>query len=172
MSDLITLRVATLPDYPLVQNMARFYVYDMSRECSVEEGWYLPGDGLYECVDLKSYFVNQDRTAYLIYVEDEVAGFAMVNKVGAGPYVDWNMGEFFILAKFQGRGIGKAAATHIFNQHPGMWNVMVMPLNQSAYLFWKRVIEDYGGQPLESIPHMVQDPHPHVMNVFEFQVFQ
>jgi hypothetical protein len=31
--------VATEPDRETIQNMARFYVYDMSRHCGELEGW-------------------------------------------------------------------------------------------------------------------------------------
>jgi len=165
----VTLKKATMLDYPMIQNMARFYVYDLSRECGVEEGWEIPKDGLYECFDLKSYFVNDDRAPYLILADDEIAGFAMINKVGARPYVDWNIGEFFILAKFQKNGVGREAATQIFNAHPGVWNVMTMPLNARAEMFWSQVIEEYTGQKVIPSPEMIMNPHPHPMKVFEFQ---
>ncbi|HXF90771.1 MAG TPA: hypothetical protein VNJ29_02445 [Candidatus Nitrosotenuis sp.] len=51
---------ATLDDYPTIQNMARFYVYDLSRECGfISEDWSLPSDGLYEVLILKAILRNQ-----------------------------------------------------------------------------------------------------------------
>ena len=45
---------ATLADYPTIQNMARFYVYDLSRECGlISEDWAIPSDGLYESFDFR-----------------------------------------------------------------------------------------------------------------------
>jgi hypothetical protein len=39
---------ATIADYPTVQDMVRFYVYDMSRLCSIAyPDWKCPEDGLY-----------------------------------------------------------------------------------------------------------------------------
>ncbi|WP_338453498.1 hypothetical protein [Candidatus Bealeia paramacronuclearis] len=166
---MITLQKLTLQDYPLIQNMARFYVYDMSRDCGSQEGWELPADGLYECIDLKSYFIKDDRIAYLISAENETAGFALLNKVGAAPYVDWNMGEFFILAKFQRRGFGKESAFKIFDLHPGVWNVMTMPLNQSAHCFWNETINDYTHENFQLAAKTILEPSPHPMNVFEFR---
>jgi len=50
---------AKLDDYPVMQNMARFYVCDMSRYCgralSILD-WSVPSNGLYECNDLSCYF--------------------------------------------------------------------------------------------------------------------
>ena len=48
---------ATIADYPIIQNMARFYVYDLSRECGpISSEWAMPANGLYECFDFKIYF--------------------------------------------------------------------------------------------------------------------
>src|SRR6478672_6815823 len=85
-------------DQQTIQNMARFYVYDMLRYCGEESGWEIPEDGLYECRDLSRYFNEKDRFPFLIRVQQELAGFALINKVGTSSDVDWNIGEFFILA--------------------------------------------------------------------------
>ena len=42
-----TLIPATLEDYPKIQNMARFYVYEMSHECGLNStDWASPADEL------------------------------------------------------------------------------------------------------------------------------
>lgn len=68
---------ATIVDYSTIQNMARFYVYDVSRYCGfISKAWGLPEDGLYECFDLKKYFIDDDKKAYLVKLEDgELVGF-------------------------------------------------------------------------------------------------
>lgn len=115
------LKSVTIPDYPLIQNMARFYVYDLSKECGfISSDWTLPADRLYESFDFKDFFQDVDKRAYLINVDDEVAGFILLNQKGILPETEWNMGEFFILAKFQGKGIGSEAAKQIWNKHPGI----------------------------------------------------
>jgi|GEM_PF-6002410 len=45
---------ATLEDHPIIQNLGRFYVYDMS-EYVRDDDWATPSDGFYECVDFKKY---------------------------------------------------------------------------------------------------------------------
>jgi predicted acetyltransferase len=80
---------ATIDDYPTVQNMARFYVYDMSRSCGfISEDWACPSDGLYESYDFKLYFDNPKRQAFLIKVHNELAGFVLLNKVGTQHNID------------------------------------------------------------------------------------
>lgn len=135
---------ANINDYPVIQNMARFYVYDLSRECGlISEDWAIPANGLYESFDFKQYFEDSTREAHVIKVNDELAGFVLLNKICALPKGDWNMGEFFILAKFQRKGIGQKAAHQIWNDHPGLWEVSVIPENISALAFWRKSISNY-----------------------------
>jgi predicted acetyltransferase len=98
---------ATLADYPTVQNMARFYVYEMSRECGLQSiDWACPSDGLYESFDFKYYFTEPNREAYLVKVNEEIAGFVLIYQTDRHSNIQWHIGEFFILARFQQRGIG------------------------------------------------------------------
>ena len=132
---------STIKDYPVIQNMARFYVYDMSRSCGfISEEWNIPADGLYECFDFRSYFEDSSRKPYIIKCKDELVGFVLINKVTTNPTTDYNMGEFFILAKFQGKNIGNEVANRIWNLHQGKWEVSVIPENKPAYSFWKKII--------------------------------
>lgn len=166
---------ATVADYATVQNMARFYVYEMSRECGPHyPGWECPADGLFECNDLKNYFTDSDRKAYLVKVADELAGFVLINKLDFLPSL-FNMGEFFILAKFQRKGIGQSIARQIFDLHQGTWSVGAIPMNKRALHFWQRVIGDYTGgdyrerlytsDELKDPEH--PDPYPMVMMTFD-----
>src|SRR5580692_1471973 len=86
---------ATMVDYPVIQNMARFYAYDMSRYCGfISNEWAFPKDGLYESHDFRKYFEQPDRRAFLVQIDDELAGFVLLNKVGTLHDTEWNMGEF------------------------------------------------------------------------------
>ncbi len=145
MSQNIQITAASLADYPVIQNMAILYVYDLSRQCGfISPDWALPADGLYQCFDLKAYFQEATRRAFLIRVDGELAGFVLLNQKGASAAnVDWSINEFFILAKFQGKGVGKYVAQTIFTQHPGVWEVTIMPENSSALAFWQKTISAY-----------------------------
>lgn len=88
---------ATINDHPIIQNMARFYVYDLSRHCGLNSSdWALPDDGLYESFDYKDYFTAPDRKAFVIKINQELAGFVLLNQEGLDQDTMWNMGEFFI----------------------------------------------------------------------------
>lgn len=143
--DKVHLIPATIDDYPTIQNMARFYVYDMSEYMGFEPDWEMPENGLYECIDFKKYWGTPDTYPFLIRYGDELAGFAIIDKKGSESSIDYNIAQFFILRKFKGRGIGRYVAHQCFEQFPGIWEVMVMPENTGAYQFWRSTIQGYCG---------------------------
>ncbi|STX51781.1 acyl-CoA N-acyltransferase [Legionella busanensis] len=165
-----TLIPATLEDYPIIQNMARFYVYDLSRECGfISKDWACPEDGLYKSYDFKNYFIKANRCAYLIQVDNELAGFALLNQEGFFTDTTWNMGEFFILAKFQNKGISCVIASQLWRQHQGRWEVSVIPENKRALPFWRKCISRYTHEQYkETIEKIDYDPYQPKRYIFRF----
>lgn len=162
---------ATIDDYPLIQNMARFYVYDLSRYCGyISKDWALPDNGLYECFDFRNYFTEQFRKAYLVKVHDEIAGFVLLNKAVLNKNSDWNMGEFFILGKFQGKGIAGYVAQTIWKIHSGKWEVAVIPENKKAIGFWEKAIKAFTNNNFKkSITNVDYDVHQSNRIILEFE---
>ncbi len=72
-------------------------------------------------------------------VKDELADFILINQEGSLKQTNWNVGEFFVLAKFQGQGIGEVPAYHLWHMHPREWEVSVMAKNQYALKFWRKI---------------------------------
>lgn len=139
----IQLIPATIEDYPTIQNMGRFYVYDMSEYMGNEEGWEIPGNGLYECIDFKKYWTDENSFPFLVQYENQIAGFAIVDKKGSDSTIDFNMAQFFVLRKFKNKGIARNIAHQCFDRFPGVWEVMVIPGNEGAYRFWRSIIKKY-----------------------------
>jgi predicted acetyltransferase len=152
---------ATMADYPVIQNMARFYAYDMSRYCGfISNEWDFPKDGLYEAHDFKKYFEEPDRKAFLVKIEDELAGFVLLNKIGTLPDTEWDMGEFYVLAKFQGKGIAKQVAFQIWQEFNGKWEVTVIPENLIGLTFWRKTVSNFtNGHYKEEIKKIDYDKH-------------
>jgi predicted acetyltransferase len=157
----IVVRPATLAEHPTLQNMTRFYVYDLSRDCGfISKAWAIPANGLYEGFDIKNYFEELTRKAFLVGVDDEIAGFVLLNQLGTSPKTEWNMAEFFILAKFQGKGIGHYVAHQIWHMHPALWEVAVIPENKTAIAFWRKAIAGFtSGHYSEAIKMVDYDEH-------------
>lgn len=164
----ITINTASLEDMNTIQNLGRFYVYDMSRYCGFLNGWETPENGLFECIDLSRYWKEPNRYPFLIRVNNELAGFVLITKVGSAPDVDWNIGEFFIVSKFQGKGVGSYVAQQIFNQFPGIWETSQIPENKAALDFWEKVVERYTDGKYEKSLKTIQEPKPHPMVVLKF----
>lgn len=164
----VTLYKASKADKDTIQNLGRFYVYEMSKYCGFLPTWETPPNGLFECIDLSSYCEKPDRRAFLIKVDDELAGFVLINKIGSTPDVDWNMGEFFIIAKFQGKGVGRYAAEQIFKQFAGTWETTQIPENKAAIDFWEKVVAQYTNGQFEKSRKIIAEPEPHPMIVLKF----
>ncbi|MDP3560213.1 MAG: GNAT family N-acetyltransferase [Legionellaceae bacterium] len=130
---------ATIDDYPIIQNMWLFYIYELGRYCGLNNGWECPVNLDFIPDDLTSYFTNPNQ-AFLIKVKNELAGFMLLNKKGTQLNVDWNMAEFFILAKFQGKGIGQSIVNELWKTHSGCWEISIIPENKPALAFWQYTI--------------------------------
>ena len=141
--DKVQLIPASIDDYPVIQNMGRFYVYDMSKYFGREKEWEIPEGGLYECIDFKKYWEDKNSFPFLVFYQNEIVGFAIIDKKGSHPEIDFNMAQFFILRKFKNKGIGRYVAQECFKKFPGVWEVMVIPGNEGAYRFWRATIKNY-----------------------------
>lgn len=164
----VTLVPATLNDYPTIQNMGRFYVYDMTEFMGNEAGWQMPEDGLYECIDFKKYWQTDDAFPFLIRYKDELAGFVIVDKKGSDEKINFNMAQFYIARKFKGKGLGKFVAYHCFETYKGLWEVMVMPNNKGAYEFWKKIITAYSNNTATEYTRQVKHFNNSEKNIFCF----
>ncbi|MBS0626722.1 MAG: acetyltransferase [Verrucomicrobia bacterium] len=92
----------------------------------------------------------------------------MINKVGSTPDVDWNIGEFFIISKFQGKGVGLHVAELVFNQFPGTWETSQIPENEPAIKFWDKIVSQYSHGRFEKTLKTIPKPKPHPMIVLKF----
>jgi len=138
-----TLIPATIEDYPFIQNMARFMVYDMSRTCGfISEDWWMPKDGLYECFDMKKFFNNPKYKVFIVKIGKELVGFAIVTHDDTAT-VDYSIEEFYIVAKYQGKGIARQVAVQLWNEHRGNWLLSVIPENLPALKFWRKIVSEF-----------------------------
>jgi ribosomal-protein-alanine N-acetyltransferase len=164
----IKLMPASLDDYPVIQNLGRFYAYDMSEYLGYEAGWEMPEDGLYECIDLKKYWELEDSYPFLVRYENELAGFVIIDKKGSDPSVNFNVAQFFVLRKFKRKGIGRYVAEKCFDKFRGTWEVMVMPGNDGAYRFWQATIKKYCGNNFTEYTREVAHLKNNPKNIFKF----
>lgn len=145
----IHLLPAIAADYPVVQNLSGYYVYDFTEYL----GWACPESGRFGgCDALFDEWQAGKNYPFLIRVGGELAGFAAV---GIDVTMrEFYIQEFFILRKFRRQGIGKAVAYRLFDQFTGQWRVEFLVANTPALHFWQPAIQEYiGGEVLQTDEH-------------------
>ncbi|SEM50769.1 GNAT family N-acetyltransferase [Paenibacillus sp. OV219] len=135
----IELMEASVDEKCVVHNLSQFYLYEFSTYMS---SIALGDNALYNGLpDLDEYWEHPNRIAFIIRVDSELAGFVLVIK-GLDDEPN-QIGEFFIMKKFNGKGVGKTVATKIFDMFPGKWLIHEMWNNYKAQAFWRSVISSY-----------------------------
>lgn len=132
----------------IIRNMFQYYIYDMSeytKFCPNEDGTYTVDESI---IHLNDYWTNSNHHPYLIMVDYEIAGFSLIRAFPFAPEY-YDIGQFFILRKYKGMGLGRKAFELSVKRHPGKWITRVLPDNQGAYSFWMKVITDFAIEPPE-----------------------
>ena len=133
----VVLYEATAADLPVVKNLVRYYIYDMSEYM----GWPCRPNGIYDgCDNIESYWTEQRRHAFMFRDGRELSGFAMVRGDHEKDEIDYSIAEFFVLRKFRREGVGERTSRQLFDRFPGRWMVAQLAANDPALAFWRRVI--------------------------------
>ena len=107
----------------------------------------LGGDNSHEQEIFANWFVNEHAHPLVIIKGAERLGFALVSRPripGVGEKApDYHMSEFFIRRPFRRAGIGRHAATLIFDRFAGDWELVEYQRNPGAVEFWRRVLTTY-----------------------------
>jgi len=130
----ITLSRIVSAQRPILDRMFQLYLYDMSEFT----GWPVTEDGVFDHPPdlLPPYWDQPHHHPYFIKIGPEIAGFCLVRRAPDNTAM-WDMGQFFVLRKFRGQGIGRLTFLAALERHPGPWQVRVLPDNTPAYRFWK-----------------------------------
>ena len=131
------LRRASAPDRLPLARMLELYQHDLSDIW--DQDLDLHGEYGYA---LDKYFQQPECSAWLILVNGNHAGFALVNDSVCLPENRLWMPQFFVLKKYRKQGTGRWAAMQLFAQLRGRWEVGQMPGNEVATRFWRSVISE------------------------------
>jgi len=121
-----------------IENMMQFYMYDFSEWIPLsfnDEGWF-------SIRSKAEYWAKPSTRAFLIIVNDEVAGFVTVDDEVTHPEANFSIGYFFVGRKFRGLGVGTAAVKKLLGLFSGCWQIFHTNQNASASAFWKKVIPE------------------------------
>jgi len=96
-----------------------------------------------------NWFSNEHSHPLLILKGRDSVGFALVTRpriaaIGAKA-ANYRMSEFFVRKPFQRVGIGRDAATLIFDRFAGDWEIVEYQRHPGSIAFWRRVVAIYCG---------------------------
>ena len=102
-------------------------------------------EAIFEYQWFDKYFADDDREAYFIKEEEtgKLLGFAMINTYVQRCKEGHSIAEFMVIPKYRRNKVGQKAAALCFKKHKGSWEVSPSYGSESAYLFWKNVIDTY-----------------------------
>ena len=133
----ITLHPIPANQRVILENLFTYYVYDMSEFM----GWDPNELGCYtfNAQTLDPYWQDADYFPYFIYVDEKIAGFALVRYYPCDRS-KLDVEQFFVLRRYKGHGIGKKALAQVVKLHPGEWQIRVLKENTLALRFWMAAV--------------------------------
>lgn len=154
---------ATVEQEPILANLLTSYALDFSPFFAVEFG----PDGSFVYPHLALYWREPGRHPFLIRIEGEVAGFALIRRgsIVSGNQLVWDMAEFSISRPYRRRGAGTAASHQVWSRFAGPWEVRVIEQNRLALSFWEHAIAQFTGEPAHPLSTEVEGK---LWNVFSF----
>jgi predicted acetyltransferase len=116
--------IRATPEYETTfRNLYQFYLYEFSRYI----GLAVNRAGRYGEGDLNGCWSDDQTHPFLLYIDDELAGLAIIEAYSASETADGEpaveMSEFFVMQRFQRQGIGEQFARRLFDSFPGRWEV-------------------------------------------------
>ena len=128
-------RAAKTEDFAALKRMLELYQYEMSDIYDQD----LDAHGEYG-YDLTRHTAGERYFAHVVLVNERYAGFALVAPAVVTQTDGCWMEQFFILKKYRRGNLGTVLARHVFQSHPGPWEVGQMLRNLPAQAFWRAAI--------------------------------
>ena len=125
-------------DWVPLRRMLELYQHDLSDVW--DQDLNDVGEYGYELVE---YLDQRSRKAFVVSVDGYYAGFALVDKSVLFREDDWWMAQFFVLRKYRGQGVGRAAACTVLDTFRGRWEIGQMSMNRPAQCCWRSVVALY-----------------------------
>ena len=97
-----------------------------------------------------NWFSNDQSHPLLILKGSDSVGFALVTRpripAAGEKAADYRMSEFFIRMQYRRGGIGRDAATLIFDRFAGDWEIVEYMLHPGSVAFWRNVVTRYSAE--------------------------
>ena len=127
-------------DKELLWNINQKYLYEMTNYYDDP----MDANGNYHYGYFDEYFSDTKRTAYFLFDDDALVGFAMLNPYSCiAKTPNHTMAEFTILPAYRRRHLAVDAANAIMERHPGQWEIKYNEKNTAAKRLWNKVAAPY-----------------------------
>ena len=122
----------------------RLLEYSLFEE-SLNDGNEMNNDAIFEYKYFDLYFTDNERSAFFVREKEtnKLLGFVMINTYMQKCNEGHSIAEFMIIPKYRRNKIGEKVAFECFDMYKGNWEVSPSYGSDSAYNFWKKVIDEY-----------------------------
>jgi len=133
---------ANKTDKDIFKRLLQLYLHDFSEFATKDDPYgKLSKNGEFDYPYLDRYWEETGRIPLFIHYGEDIAGFALINKVSVlEQSLDYSMAEFFILRKYRRGKVGSEAVQKILSNYPGQWEIPVTSYNLPAQKFWKKAL--------------------------------
>ena len=134
----ITIRKAELIDNTAINMLWQFYQYHQS-------AFDLEDVDLNGRFDIDEEYIDcvirgeEDCIAYLVFVSNQIAGFATVEPTVISGKEMPELADIFILPKYRKQGVAKFVIQHLMQTKINQWHVAVHLNDHLALKFWNNV---------------------------------
>lgn len=135
----VTLQEPSRSDRSLIRRMMELYLHDFSEF----DGSDLDEHGLFGYGDLDYFWFEPTHAAFIIRVDEKLAGFVLVDNEVVLEDSERSLTEFFVARKYRRQGVGRHAAVQVFERLPARWEVRVIAENVPGRDFWRKVLASY-----------------------------
>lgn len=136
----ITIKRVNPNEKDTLANLLEKYNYEFSQYDKRQ----FDNNGLFGYKYLNNYFMEESRYAYFIYVDETLAGFALINKYKECERpIDWSIAEFFVSYNFRRQGVATEAVRQIFDIHKGWWHIKYHKKNIASVILWNKIAKMY-----------------------------
>ncbi len=124
----------------LLWNMLQKFLYEMTNYYDDK----MDEMGNYQYRYFEDYFTEPERTAFFLYHDKVLVGFAMVNPYSyIDEHPDHVLAEFTIFPMYRKQHLGQYAAELILKTYGGTWEIKYNEKNIGAKALWNKVTAPY-----------------------------
>ena len=138
---IITLHPAQRDDLDTVNNLMQFYLHDLSEWLPLK----LAHHGFFPNQLEESYWRHPATQPFLIHVDDELAGFIIVDNQTHLPNAEHNISYFFLARRWRGQGVAQFVVSTLLRRILGQWQIFHIDANLPAKRFWAGLIPRLSG---------------------------